>query len=171
MSCRGFNLQVLSFYHPHLPTGFGTFWLRRNVNARPWCNRPCIGYMQRSGRVLWLQRPQVSRLDWEMVKVRLPLAEDLCRPSSPAFLTATLPKDQNLVQWLQELSVDPATIQTVSTHQPKAAPLSSSFSNFLTAAKMLHTGKALSTHLLSYGWRNSGRKGDACLRILLGARI
>lgn len=122
MSCSGFNLQVLSFYHPHLPTGFGTFWLRRNVNARPWCNRPCIGYMQRSGRVLWLQRPQVSRLDWEMVKVRLPLAEDLCRPSSPAFLTATLPKDQNLVQWLQELSVDPATIQTVSKCELAAPP-------------------------------------------------
>lgn len=29
---------------------------------------------------------------------------------------ATLPKDQSLVQWLQELSVDPATIQTLLRH-------------------------------------------------------
>ncbi|XP_052033581.1 mitogen-activated protein kinase kinase kinase 6 [Apodemus sylvaticus] len=29
---------------------------------------------------------------------------------------ASLPKDQNLVQWLQELSVDPATIQTLLSH-------------------------------------------------------
>ncbi|XP_055467091.1 mitogen-activated protein kinase kinase kinase 6 isoform X1 [Psammomys obesus] len=29
---------------------------------------------------------------------------------------ATLPKDQSLVQWLQELSVDPATIQTLLSH-------------------------------------------------------
>lgn len=88
ISYRGFNPQVLSFYHPHLPhlpTGFGTFWLRRNVSARPWCNRPCIGCMLRSGRVLWLQRPQVSRLDWEMVKVRPPLAEDFTRPHHLPF--------------------------------------------------------------------------------------
>lgn len=36
--------------------------------------------------------------------------------SLPDCLTATLSKDQSLVQWLQELSVDPATIQTVSKH-------------------------------------------------------
>ncbi|XP_076790151.1 mitogen-activated protein kinase kinase kinase 6 isoform X3 [Arvicanthis niloticus] len=29
---------------------------------------------------------------------------------------ATLPKDQNLVQWLQELNVDPVTIQTLLSH-------------------------------------------------------
>lgn len=143
--------QTLPFYHPYIPTGFGTFWLRRNASARPWCNRPCIGCMQRPGPMPSLQRPQVSRLAWEMVKVRPPLADDPCPLSSPAFLTATLPNDQNLVQWLQELSVDPATIQTVSEcelaappNPPKAAPLSSNYSNFLTAAKMLHTGKALS---------------------------
>lgn len=64
-----------------------------------------------------------------MVNVRPLLAEDTSC-SSPGLLTATLPKDQSLVQWLQELSVDPATIQTVSKpelpvpdpHQPKALP-------------------------------------------------
>lgn len=29
---------------------------------------------------------------------------------------ATLPKDQKLVQWLQDLSVDPTTIQTLLSH-------------------------------------------------------
>lgn len=39
------------------------------------------------------------------------------RKYAPASETpATLPKDQNLVRWLQELSVDPATIQTLLSH-------------------------------------------------------
>lgn len=61
------------------------------------------------------------------------------------------------MRWLQELSVDPATIQTVSecelaptTHPPKASPLSSSYSNFVIAAKMLNTERALSMHLSSH---------------------
>lgn len=119
ISCSGFNPQVIPFSALYLPTGFGTFWLRRNVSARPSCNRPCIGCTQRPGRMPWLQRPRVSRLDWEMVTIRPPRAENTFAPlSSPAFLTATLPKDQKLVQWLQDLSVDPTTIQTVSTPPP-----------------------------------------------------
>uniref|UniRef100_H0VL94 mitogen-activated protein kinase kinase kinase n=1 Tax=Cavia porcellus TaxID=10141 RepID=H0VL94_CAVPO len=37
-------------------------------------------------------------------------------PSSPDFLTASLTKDQNLVQWLQDLDVDSGTIQTLLNH-------------------------------------------------------
>lgn len=52
-------------------------------------------------------------------QTRLGNGEGKAAGNTLAFLivclfTASLPKDQSLVQWLQELSVDPATIQTVS---------------------------------------------------------
>lgn len=122
--------------------------------------------MQRPGLMPWLQNPQVSRLAWGMGSAGLLLAGTPL-DSSPDYLTATLSKDQSLVQWLQDLSVDPVTIQTVSkqcwlsltlsltpTNQGRCLTLSSSSPKVFSTTETFHAGRALSMLLSLDGWGN-----------------
>lgn len=121
-----------------------------------------MGSMQRPGLMPWLQSSQVSRLAWGMGSAGLLLAGTPL-DSSPDYLTATLSKDQSLVQWLQDLSVDPVTIQTVSkqcwlsltpTNQGRCLTLSSSSPKVFSTTETFHAGRALSMLLSLDGWGN-----------------